>query len=105
MTPFRPVFALAASLSAALLLAGCSSTSASDDVLVADAPRPGPAEKYPDFSRPLESAMPQMTDEQAAQQEAQLGALARQRQAGKISAAEYQRQVQELRLLGQQTAQ
>ena len=47
--------------------------------------------------------MTQMTDEQAVQQEAQLSALAHQRRTGRISAAEYNRRVDELRLLGQQT--
>jgi len=86
-----------------LLLAGCSSTSSSNDALVSSRPHPAPAEKYPDFSRPLESAMTQMTDEQAAQQEVQLSSLAHQRRTGRISAAEYNRRVEELRLLGQQT--
>jgi hypothetical protein len=67
--------------------------------------RPAPADKYPDFSQPLDSAMPQMTDEEAARQEAQLSALSRQRQAGTISAAEYRRRVEALRLLGQQAEQ
>lgn len=85
-----------------LLAAGCSSTSTSKDVLVTDRPRPAPAEKYPDFSEPLDSAMAQMTDEEAAHQQAQLSALARQRQLGRISDAEYRRRVAELRRLGQQ---
>jgi len=93
---------VAASL-AVLLLAGCSSTGSSDDGLVSNRPRPAPAEKYPDFSKPLESAMTQMSDEQAAQQEAQLSSLTHQRRTGAISAAEYNRRVEELRLLGQQT--
>lgn len=87
---------------AALLLAGCGSTSG-DQTLVSNRPRPAPADKYPDFSKPLESAMTQMTDEQAAQQEQQLSSLAHQRRTGRISAAEYNRRVNELRLLGQQT--
>ena len=95
-------FAVAVSLAAALL-AGCSSTSSRDDALVSNSPRPAPAEKYPDFSKPLESAMTQMTDEQAAQQQAQLSSLAHQRRTGRISTAEYNRRVEELRLLGQQT--
>lgn len=91
-------------LPAAVALAGgCSSKSTSSDVSTTDRVRPAPAEKYPDFSQPLDSAMAQMTDEEAARQEAQLSALARQRQAGTISAAEYRRRVEALRLLGQQT--
>lgn len=94
-------FAAAAAL--ALMLSACSSTSNSDDAVLASSAHPAPAEKYPDFSKPLQSAMTQMSDEEAAQQEAQLSALSRQRKAGKISVAEYNRRVQELRLLGQQT--
>jgi hypothetical protein len=86
-------------------MAGCSSTSTSSEVLTTERVRPAPADKYPDFSQPLDSAMPQMTDEEAARQEAQLSALSRQRQAGTISAAEYRRRVEALRLLGQQAEQ
>lgn len=89
----------------AALISGCSSASTSSEVLTAEHVRPAPADKYPDFSRPLDSAMAQMTDEEAARQEAQLSALARQRQAGTISAAEYRRRVEALRVLGQQTEQ
>lgn len=88
---------------AAAVVSGCSSTSASSDLLTTERVRPATADKYPDFSQPLDSAMAQMTDDEAARQEAQLSALARQRQTGKISAAEYQRRVDALRLLGQQT--
>lgn len=88
---------------ASLLLAGCSSTGTSEDTLTANRPRPAATDKYPDFSEPLDSAMAQMSDEEATRQEAQLSALARQRQSGAISAAEYRRRVEELRLLGRQT--
>lgn len=89
----------------AALISGCSSASTSNEVLTAEHVRPAPADKYPDFSRSLDSAMAQMTDEEAARQEAQLSALSRQRQAGTISAAEYHRRVEALRVLGQQTEQ
>ena len=89
----------------AISLAGCSSTTTSNEVLTTERVRPAPADKYPDFSQPLDSAMAQMTDEEAARQEAQLSALARQRQAGNISAAEYRRRVEALRLLGQKAEQ
>lgn len=88
---------------AALGLGGCSSTSATSDVLSTDGVRPARSGAYPDFSQPLDSAMAQMTDQEAADQEAQLSALARQRQAGTISAAEYRRRVEALRVLGRQT--
>lgn len=84
-----------------LLAGGCSATGGPNDHVDAG-PRPAAAEKYPDFSQPLDSAMAQMSDEEAARQEAQLSALARQRRAGAISEAEYRRRVEALRLLGQQ---
>lgn len=87
----------------AAALGGCSSTGSSSETLAADRVRPASADKYPDFSQPLDSAMAQMTDEEAVRQEAQLSALARQRQAGTISAAEYRRRVEALRVLGRQT--
>jgi hypothetical protein len=86
-------------------LAGCSSTTSTDDVLASRDDRPARSGTYPDFSAPLDSAMPQMSDQEAADQQAQLSVLARQRQAGTISAAEYQRRVEALRLLGQQARQ
>lgn len=86
-----------------LTVAGCSSSGNSSGALATDRPRPAPAEKYPDFSRPLESAMAQMTDEEAARQQTQLSALAQQRQAGRISEEEYRRRVAELRRLGEGT--
>lgn len=90
---------------AAAMLTGCSSASTSSEVLTSERVRPAAADKYPDFSQPLDSAMAQMSDEEAARQEAQLSALARQRQAGTISAAEYRRRVEALRLLGRQAEQ
>lgn len=87
------------------LVGGCSSSNTSGEVLATGRLHPAPADTYPDFSKPLDSAMAQMTDEEAARQEAQLSALARQRQAGTISAAEYRRRVEALRLLGQKAEQ
>ena len=87
----------------ALSAAACSSTSASDDALATGRPRPVTADKYPDISQPLDSAMAQMTDEEAERQEKQLSALARQRKLGRISEAEYRRRVAELRQLGAET--
>lgn len=91
-------------LLAAGIGSGCTSGDSRD--LVSDGrPRPAPAETYPDFSQPLDSAMAQMSDEDAARQERQLSALAQQRRTGAISPAEYRRRVDELRLLGQQANQ
>ena len=61
------------------LVGGCSSSNTSGEVLATGRLHPAPADTYPDFSKPLDSAMAQMTDEEAARQEAQLSALARQR--------------------------
>lgn len=80
-------------------LAACSQSTHTDDVLLSgDTPVPKDA-KYPDFSKPLTSAMDQMSDEEAKQQEAQLAALAGRRRAGTISDAEYWRRVNEMRKL------
>ena len=84
-------------------LAACSSASRTDDSLQPVDHRPVQADKYPDFSKPLDSAMPQMTDEDAARMETQLSALARQRKAGTVSEAEYRRRVAELQALGRTT--
>ena len=60
-------------LTLAAMLGGCSSSSTSGEVLATERVRPAPAEKYPDFSQPLDSAMAQMTDEEAARRLAGLG--------------------------------
>jgi hypothetical protein len=83
-------------------LGACSSASRTETVHPVDH-RPVQSDRYPDFSKPLDSAMPQMTDEDAARMETQLGALARQRRAGTVSEAEYWRRVRELQALGQST--
>ena len=104
MRSTRPSRFFAALMALAVLgLGACSSTSTTSDVLASDGIRPAKPGAYPDFSQPLDSAMAQMTDQEAADQEVQLSALARQRQAGTISAAEYQRRVEALRVLGRQT--
>jgi len=84
-------------------LAGCSSPSRTDVTLQPVDHRPVQSDKYPDFSKPLDSAMPQMTDADAAQMETQLSALARQRRAGTVSEAEYRRRVAELQALARTT--
>jgi len=84
-------------------LAACSSPSRTEATLAPVDHRPVQADKYPDFSKPLDSAMPQMTDADAAQMETQLSALARQRRTGAVSEAEYRRRVAELQALGRTT--
>jgi hypothetical protein len=84
-------------------LAACSSASRTDETLQPADHRPVKSDVYPDFSKPLDSAMPQMTDEDAVRMEAQLSALARQRRAGTVSEAEYRRRVEELQALGRTT--
>jgi hypothetical protein len=78
----------------AQMLTGCSSSSSSAARQIPVDPGP-----YPNFSRPLSSAMEQMSDEDAKKQDAQLTALAGQRRSGAISQAEYQRRVDEMRKL------
>jgi hypothetical protein len=86
-------------LAPVLLTTACSQSYRSDEVLLSgDEPVPGNA-RYPDFSKPLSSAMDQMTDEQARAQQAQLAGLAARRKSGAISEAEYQRRVKEMRAL------
>ena len=73
------------------------------------APATGPQKTgyYPGFSQPLTSASLQLTDEEAAAQQAQLTALGAAKRRGTISEAEYKRREAELRRLaaqhGQQT--
>ncbi|CAN7331307.1 SHOCT domain-containing protein [Rhizobium sp. LjRoot254] len=83
-------------------LGACSSASRTETVHPVDH-RPVQSDRYPDFSKPLDSAMPQMTDEDAARMETQLSALASQRKAGTISEAEYRRRVEELQALARTT--
>ena len=84
-------------------LAACSNSSRTEATLEPVDHRPVQSDKYPDFSKPLDSAMPQMTDADAAQMETQLSALARQRRSGAVSEAEYRRRVAELQALGRTT--
>ena len=82
-----------------LLLTACSqSTNEEGSLLSGDEPVAKDT-KYPDFSKPLTSAMDQMTDEDAKKQEAQLAALGARRRSGTISEAEYWRRVREMRKL------
>lgn len=95
------LFAVALVIGAGFALPGCS-TSSADKEMAADQPQDARSDVYPDFSKPLTSAMPQMSDEEAARQEAQLSALAGQRKSGAISEAEYNRRVEELRKLNEE---
>lgn len=82
-----------------LLMTACSQSVHEDDALLSgDEPVPKET-KYPDFSKPLTSAMDQMTNEDAKKQEAQLAALGARRKSGAISEAEYWRRVNEMRKL------
>jgi type IV pilus biogenesis protein CpaD/CtpE len=80
-------------------LAACTSSSRTDQSMLPANQRPAQSDTYPDFSRPLDSAMEQMSDEQAAAMETRLSAVARQRRSGAISEAEYRRRVAELQAL------
>jgi hypothetical protein len=90
---------LAGAIFAGLLtVQGCSSDRPVDVVQPVDH-RPAQTDSYPDFARPLNAAMPQMTDAEAQRQQAQLSALAVQRQNGEITETDYLARVKELRLL------
>lgn len=86
-------------VSALALVSACAQTKPPEETLLSgDAPVPKDA-KYPDFSKPLTSAMDQMSNEEAKKQEAQLAALGARRKSGTISEAEYKRRVEEMRKL------
>lgn len=81
-------------------MSSCSQSTRSEDVLLPGETPGSKNDPYPDFSKPLTSAMKQMSDEDAKKMSAQLAALASQRQSGAISEAEYWRRVNEMRKLG-----
>ena len=87
-------------LLAAIGLSACTSSKVHDDMPAADGTS-GKDDPYPDFSRPLTSAMNQMSNEEAKRMETQLTALAGQRRSGAISESEYWRRVNELRRLNE----
>lgn len=98
-TPFKLWISRSALATGLLLLTACSQSTRTDYALLSgDTPVPKDA-KYPDFSKPLTSAMDQMSDEDAKKQEAQLAGLAARRRSGAISEAEYWRRVNEMRKL------
>lgn len=114
--PYRR-FAMAAALMAsagAVALAGLSACSALPDQAFAPPPvtvvksgngaagQAATAEKtgkYPDFAEPLRAANVQMGNDEAARVSGRLSVLARARAEGKVSEAEYQRRLAELRRL------
>jgi hypothetical protein len=61
--------------------------------------KPVPADVYPVIEGKRPAASAQMTNEEAAAQEARLTALSSARASGKISEAEYQRRLNELQQL------
>ena len=97
---------LLVALGGLFMLPACSSNNNgnSEARLTTASHRPATSDRYPDFSRPLDSAMEQMSDEKAAQMEAQLTTLARQRRSGAMSEAEYWRRVRELQALSRAAA-
>jgi hypothetical protein len=82
----------------------CSGTRHYDVPPMEGEPASRKEDPYPDFSRPLTSAMPQLSNEESRRMEQQLSALGQQRRNGTISEAEYWRRVRELRALGAATA-
>jgi hypothetical protein len=81
------------------LLSGCSASTHTATVLTPPVSDSAKKSVYPDFSQPLTSAMPQLSDQDAAKIAARLSALGAQRQAGSISDAEYWRRVNALKSL------
>ncbi|MBL0375059.1 hypothetical protein JJB09_23890 [Rhizobium sp. KVB221] len=84
-------------------LASCSQSTHADAPLQPGDEPVNMSDPYPDFSKPLDSAMPQLSDEEAKKQAGQLAALSAKKQSGAISEAEYNKRVAELRKLGEET--
>jgi hypothetical protein len=84
---------------AGVALSACSQSSRADYPLMSGETPSSKNDPYPDFSKPLTSAMDQMSDEEATKMEAQLSALAAQRRSRAISEAEYLRRVNEMKKL------
>jgi hypothetical protein len=108
MTPFpaqrkSPIIRLAVAgtmLAWALVsLSACSQSTHSSEALMPGEKPSSKSDPYPDFSKPLSSAMDQMSDEDARKMSSQLSALSVQRRSGAISEAEYWRRVKEMRAL------
>ncbi|MEK1926921.1 MAG: hypothetical protein AAAB11_16045 [Rhizobium giardinii] len=85
----------------ALVLAGCTSATVDEkpSAYSATMAKPVPADVYPVIEGKRPAASAQMTNEEAAAQEARLTALSSARASGKISEAEYQRRLNELQQL------
>lgn len=98
MTAKMRIMAGIAAGCAILLSGGCSSTA--DQVeqtsYSATMARPIAPDVYPVIEGKRPTAGPQMTNEQAAAQEARLSSLSGLRSSGKITEAEYRRRMQEL---------
>jgi hypothetical protein len=76
------------------LLSSCNSSGNTSDAL-----NPVPGADNSGFSKPLTTAMPQMSDAEAAKMSKDLSALAQGRRDGTISEAEYWRRVREMQAL------
>ncbi len=97
----RHVSVVAAGLVSSMLLSGCMSSD-----VVNNTPTPAGMNNsgvYPYVGEKKEVATTQMSDAEAASQGAKLQALADQRKAGKVSEAEYNRKVEEMRKLNAET--
>ncbi len=83
------------------LVAGCSSATMDDrsSAYTTTMARPIAADVYPVIEGKRPAASVQMSNEDAANQEARLTALSRARSSGQISDAEYQRRLKELQAL------
>jgi hypothetical protein len=85
----------------AMTVAGCNSAPVGErtSVYTTTMAKPIPANVYPVIEGKLPAATAQMSNEEAATQEARLTALSSARASGAISEAEYRRRVKELELL------
>lgn len=97
----RHVSVVVATLVSSVLLSGCMSSDVANNT-----PTPAGMNNsgvYPYVGEKREAATTQMSDAEAASQGARLQALADQRKAGKVSEAEYNRKVEEMRKLNAET--
>lgn len=83
------------------LLTACNATSHEAAAPAATGEGADRSAVYPDITAPVTAATAQMSNEEAAAMSARLEALARNRQSGAISEAEYRRQLAEMQALGE----
>ncbi len=97
----RHVSVAVAALVTSVALSGCMSSDVANNTPTP--PGMNNSDVYPYVGEKREVATTQMSDAEAASQGARLQALADQRKAGKVSEAEYNRKVEEMRKLNAAT--